>query len=103
MLVRTPSATTFEVGPDGILLAYDPPGAPFAQATHALAGGTTLVLYTDGLVERRDSDHLERAELLRWSVEHGPDDPDALVQTLIERMVKPGAADDVAVVAVRIS
>ncbi len=42
------------------------------------------------------------AEHLRWSVEHGPDDPDALVQTLIERMVKPGAADDVAVVAVRV-
>jgi serine phosphatase RsbU (regulator of sigma subunit) len=103
MLVRTPSATTFEAGPDGILLAYDPPGAPFAQATLALVPGTTLVLYTDGLVERRDSDHLERAEHLRWSVEHGPDDPDALVQTLIERMVKPGAADDVAVVAVRIS
>ena len=103
MLVRSPSATTFEVGPDGILLAYDPPGVPFAEATQDLVPGTTLVLYTDGLVERRDSDHLERAELLRWSVEHGPDDPDALVQTLIERMVKPGAADDVAVVAVRIS
>ena len=102
MLIRDASSTRFEEGPFGILLAGDPVGARYATATHALEPGTTLVLYTDGLVERREASADERVEQLRWLVEHGPEDPEHLCQTLVERMVQPGAADDVAVVAVTI-
>jgi serine phosphatase RsbU (regulator of sigma subunit) len=102
MLVRDASATRFEAGPFGILLAGDPVGTRYATATHVLEPGTTLVLYTDGLVERREARADERVEQLRWLVEHGPEDPEHLCQTLVERMVQPGAADDVAVVAVTI-
>jgi serine phosphatase RsbU (regulator of sigma subunit) len=99
MLVRDAGSTRFEVGPEGILLAGDPVGTEYATATHAVGPGTTLVLYTDGLVERRELVAEERTEQLRWLVEHGPEDPEHLCQTLVERMVKPGASDDVAVVA----
>jgi serine/threonine protein phosphatase PrpC len=68
-----------------------------------LAPGTTLVLYTDGLVERRGIDVDERTEQLRWLVEHGPEDPDHLCQTLLERMITPGATDDIAVVALTLA
>lgn len=102
MLVRDAAATRFEEGPFGILLAGEPAGSRYATTTHVLEPATTLVLYTDGLVERRDARADERVEQLRWLVEHGPDDPDPLCQSLVERMVKPGASDDVAVVAVTI-
>lgn len=102
MLVRDREATRFEQGPFGILLAGEPAGTPYATTTHVLAPATTLVLYTDGLVERRDAKADERVEQLRWLVEHGPDDPEPLCQSLVARMVQPGASDDVAVVAVTI-
>lgn len=102
LLVRTPGVTAFEEGPEGILLAYDPPGLDYAITVQVVEPGTTLVLYTDGLVERREAVAGERTEQLRWLVEHGPDDPEHLCQTLVERMVTPGAADDVAVVALRV-
>ncbi|MBE2315897.1 SpoIIE family protein phosphatase [Solirubrobacter sp. CPCC 204708] len=103
MLMRSAAETAFEVGPEGILLAGDPVGTVYATATHVVGPGTTLVHYTDGLVERRDAWAEERTEQLRWLVEHGPDDPDPLCQSLIERMVQPGATDDVAVVAVTLT
>ncbi|MDA0185666.1 SpoIIE family protein phosphatase [Solirubrobacter phytolaccae] len=102
MLVRTPTVTAFELGPEGILLAGDPVGTEYATTVQVVEPGTTLVLYTDGLVERRDAVATERTEQLRWLVEHGPDDPEHLCQTLVERMVKPGATDDVAVVALSV-
>jgi len=103
MVIRGPTATVFEEGPFGILLAGDPIGTRYATTTHALAPGTTLVLYTDGLVERRGTDVDERTEQLRWLVEHGPEDPDHLCQSLVERMITPGATDDIAVVALTLA
>ena len=85
-----------------ICLAYDPPGALFAQATHALVPArrscSTPTGWSSGATAITWSARSSCAG--RSSTGH---DPDALVQTLIERMVKPGAADDVVVVAVRIS
>jgi sigma-B regulation protein RsbU (phosphoserine phosphatase) len=102
MLVRA-ATTAYEAGPEGILLAGEPVGTEYATTTHTLAPGTTLVLYTDGLVERRGTHQDERTEQLRWLVEHGPEDPEALCQALVERMVRPGASDDVAVIALTVS
>lgn len=40
--------------------------------------GDTVVMYTDGLVERRDADLAEQLEQLRVAVESGPSDPEEL-------------------------
>ncbi len=68
-----------------------------------LERGSTVLLYTDGLVERRDSgfdDGVERqgralAELRALPV-------DEVCDELLERMVPDGADDDVALVVVRL-
>ncbi len=98
MLVRA-ETTAYEVGPEGVLLVGEPVGTDYATTTHTLAPGTALVLYTDGLVERRGTHVDERTEQLRRLVEHGPADAEALCQTLLDQMVRPNASDDVAVIA----
>ncbi|MFJ6076557.1 PP2C family protein-serine/threonine phosphatase [Streptomyces sp. NPDC093065] len=86
--------------------ATDPPlGAslehmPRPQATISYAAGSVLVLYTDGLVERRGEDidvGLQRlASLLS---DHHTDDPDELASTLAKLS---DGTDDTAVVVVRL-
>ena len=63
--------------------------------------GSTLVLYTDGLVERRDADIDERCEALRCAVESlaGDDPASEMCDRLIAELA--GDADDVAVVVIR--
>ncbi|MCT4353537.1 SpoIIE family protein phosphatase [Streptomyces sp. Je 1-79] len=90
--------------------ATDPPlGArpehvPRPQATLAYALGDTLVLYTDGLIERRDEDidaglHRLTDALTR----HADMGPDRLADTLLARLgVVGGARDDIALVIVRL-
>ncbi|MEU9445904.1 SpoIIE family protein phosphatase [Streptomyces sp. NPDC048304] len=102
------------VHPDGtfILLdqATDPPlGArplhvPRPQAAVAYAPGDTLVLYTDGLVERRDEDigaGLNR--LTATLADHARLSPDHLADVLLSRLgVSSGGHDDIALVVVRL-
>jgi len=52
VLVRDGTATTLAL-PDGVLLGADP-DASCVEATLALQPGDALVLFTDGLIERRD-------------------------------------------------
>jgi serine phosphatase RsbU (regulator of sigma subunit) len=52
ILVRDGAAREFAL-PDGMLLGADP-DASYQESTVALQPGDTLVLFTDGLVERRD-------------------------------------------------
>jgi anti-sigma regulatory factor (Ser/Thr protein kinase) len=64
--------------------------------------GATLVLYTDGLVERRGDRLATRQQELHDAAAAAPADPELLSQALIERMV--GAeppADDVAVLSLQ--
>jgi serine phosphatase RsbU (regulator of sigma subunit) len=65
-----------------------------------LPAGALLILYTDGLVERRGADLDERLERLRAAVR--PDPPSAVCAHLMATMVggRP-ATDDIALVAVR--
>jgi integral membrane sensor domain MASE1/anti-sigma regulatory factor (Ser/Thr protein kinase) len=75
----------------------------FPEAVHHLPAGATLVLYTDGLVERRGvsiQDGLDR--LARESVASAADDVDRLCDDLLSRLVRrERAADDVALLAMR--
>ncbi len=66
--------------------------------------GSLLVLYTDGLVERRDADIDERLEVLRTTIAELPDDLDAAAvrDELLGRLADgAGRADDIAVVVIR--
>jgi PAS domain S-box-containing protein len=76
--------------------------APRPEARTTLPAGTTLLLFTDGLIERRGDDLDAGLSRLATAATARRDAPlDALVDGLIAVLVDGGAADDIAVVGVR--
>jgi anti-sigma regulatory factor (Ser/Thr protein kinase) len=74
----------------------------YRQEAVDLDAGSVLLLYTDGLVERRGRSIDEGLDRLREAVEHGPRDPDRLLEHVLERVVgHDERGDDIAVLAVR--
>ncbi|MFH8840647.1 SpoIIE family protein phosphatase [Streptomyces sp. NPDC017868] len=98
------------VEPDGgaafVDLPAGPPlgvgGLPFETTELRLAPGTTLVLYTDGLVENRERDLGTGLEVLRRSLE-GADarSPDGVCQAVFDALVPPRRTDDIALLVAR--
>jgi anti-sigma regulatory factor (Ser/Thr protein kinase) len=93
-----------------VLLVEDGRGLPlgagsdgsYPQGVLEVPDGTILVLYTDGLVERRDRTIDEGLDRLRAVVEAGPKDPEGLLENVLDRLVGEGErGDDTAVLAVR--
>ncbi|MFE1783874.1 PP2C family protein-serine/threonine phosphatase [Streptomyces sp. NPDC059506] len=89
--------------------ATDPPlGArseilPGPQAALPYSPGDTLVLYTDGLVERRGEDiDTGLARLTDTLSLHARLDVEHLADTLVDRLGGDGACDDTALVVVRL-
>ncbi|MFD9034165.1 PP2C family protein-serine/threonine phosphatase [Streptomyces sp. NPDC059567] len=90
--------------------ATDPPlGArpdhvPRPQATTSFTEGDTLVLYTDGLIERRREDiDVGLARLADSLTHHRGADPEALAEALLlDLLPAVGATDDTALVIVRL-
>ena len=84
------------------------PGLPFGvvgdfeytESRTTISPGSTLLLYTDGLVERRGEPIDVGLERLRRTAAGAPVDPDPLCQRLLEALVQEGPADDVALLAV---
>jgi GAF domain-containing protein/anti-sigma regulatory factor (Ser/Thr protein kinase) len=101
------------VGPDGSARFLDegralPLGvdgaAVFPPGICMLEPGSTLLLYTDGLVERRDRPLDQGLEALRLVTERGPTDPDALVDDILDwAFAGDERGDDVALLAVRLT
>lgn len=98
------------VRPDGTAdIAEGPPLPPIGAAlvpaaeetTVRLEPGTTIVLYTDGLVERRGARLLIRQRELRETAARAPAEPELLSETLIDEMLDGGEAppDDVAILS----
>jgi serine phosphatase RsbU (regulator of sigma subunit) len=85
-------------------LGIGTPGGPRPQAEQPYASGATLVLYTDGLVERRGEDIDDGLRRLADSLSrHGRLDPEPLADALLADLgVAGGAADDTALVVVRL-
>ncbi|MGW7262148.1 PP2C family protein-serine/threonine phosphatase [Streptomyces sp. NPDC054842] len=90
--------------------ATDPPlGArpehvPRPQAGVAFTEGAILVLYTDGLIERRHEDiDVGLARLADSLVRHGRSDPEVLADALLSDLLPPeGNNDDTALVIIRL-
>jgi serine phosphatase RsbU (regulator of sigma subunit)/anti-sigma regulatory factor (Ser/Thr protein kinase) len=76
----------------------------YRQDVFQLEPGALVVLYTDGLVERRDSSLDDGLARLREAVRRAPREPEQLVDAVIaECLGDQDRADDVAVLAVRLS
>ncbi|MEH0845128.1 SpoIIE family protein phosphatase [Micromonospora sp. CPCC 205711] len=72
-----------------------------ADLEFTLPAGATLVLYTDGLIERRDATIDDGLAALAASAQWVDDDLDQFCERLLLELAPPEIHDDVAVVAVR--
>ncbi len=85
-----------------LLLGVDP-AAPRREQEAVLARGSTVLLYTDGLVERRDQVFDEGIEVLQRLLGGLADQPvEELADTLLAELLPERAEDDVALVLVRL-
>ncbi|MGZ4506803.1 MAG: SpoIIE family protein phosphatase [Blastococcus sp.] len=87
--------------PVGMMLGADA-DAPFTDAVVPLRAGDRLVLYSDGLIERRNSDlDADFAALLRAADDLCGRSPEEICAVLLDRLVPAGAhEDDVCLLAV---
>jgi PAS domain S-box-containing protein len=98
------------IGPDDaryLDTAHNPPLGVFESPNHIetaveLPPGSTIVLYTDGLVEERGVSIDQGLEALRLAASQDACHPDELCERLVESMLAIHAAnDDIAVLALR--
>jgi serine phosphatase RsbU (regulator of sigma subunit) len=103
-LVVNPDGTVAELASwKGDLLLGVDPDARRRESVVTLDRGSTVLLYTDGLVERRDADLDAGMIRLRDAVIELADLPlEELLDELIEGLVHGRPEDDVALVAVRL-
>ena len=76
-------------------------GAEFTMAEVDVPPGSMLLLYTDGLIERRGSDLNEGLDRLKLALRTAPDDPAAVVNELPAALDAERLPDDVALLALR--
>jgi anti-sigma regulatory factor (Ser/Thr protein kinase) len=100
-LVIAPDGTRFLEGGRSVPIgAADP--AVFREASAVLAPGSTLLLYTDGLVERRDVPLPERLDELAAAAGPAGGELDALCERVIAGVIGDAdLGDDVALLAIR--
>ena len=101
-LLREPDGTVhrLERGPDLLLGLIR--GAERAEHTVDLVPGSTLLLYTDGLVERRDEELDESIDALMDSFSRvGNRKPDEVCDAILEVMGAEAGDDDVAMLVLR--
>jgi hypothetical protein len=85
-----------------LLLGVDP-ATPRGESVVVLDRGTTVLLFTDGLIERRGDDLDEGMSRLREVATALADRPlDELCDELVDRLVHGRPEDDVALVAIRL-
>lgn len=76
---------------------------PYPYTSRTVVSGESIVLYTDGLVERRGEDLTTGFErLLRAAGDHAGNSLDELVDAALVRLA-PGSQDDIAILAVTVS
>ncbi|WP_329107103.1 SpoIIE family protein phosphatase [Streptomyces sp. NBC_01439] len=101
-LIRTPDGHVTQLVEHDIL--FHRSLGPFDRTEHQrrLLPGSTLLLYTDGLVERRRHDmHAAVAQLVALLARHGDRPLDELLHRISNRLADPSPEDDVVLLAVR--
>ncbi|WP_432502236.1 SpoIIE family protein phosphatase [Kineococcus arenarius] len=101
-VVAAPDGSVGELDGEGLIIGL---GTYRDRVQHEtqLALGSTVLLYTDGLVERRDRSMEERLAELHVVVAELAGAPlEELCDELIRRMLPDGSDDDVAIAAVRV-
>ena len=102
-LVRRPDGTAYYVRVPQSPPIGAVPYARFEQRRVEIDPEATLILFTDGLVERRGESISVGLEDLRRSVEAGPTEPEALCEAAIARVQDAGELeDDVALLALKL-
>jgi serine phosphatase RsbU (regulator of sigma subunit) len=101
VLIRDGKAVTLEP-PEGVLLgAMEAP--EFSTETTQLEPGDLLLLYTDGLIERRDRDLQEGLDLLIHVASTADSrDPEKMLDHVLRGFGAPNPNDDTCVVAIQI-
>lgn len=101
-LLRTPDGNVAQLLEHDVLL--HPSLGPFDRTEHQrpLLPGSTLLLYTDGLVERRGHDmDTAVAQLVALLARHGNRPLDEVLRRISNRLAQPAPEDDVVLLAVR--
>jgi GAF domain-containing protein/anti-sigma regulatory factor (Ser/Thr protein kinase) len=102
LVVSPDGSVRFLEGPGGLPLGADP-DASYSEWRTTLEGGATVVLYTDGLVERPDRSIDEGLDLLAKAAGRAPSEPDEFIDAIVDELLGPGArGDDVALLAIRL-
>lgn len=102
LLVHPDGQAEYLEGGRGLPLGTGP-DVRYRQHVFELPVGATLILYTDGLVERRTEPIDEGLERLRRAAEEASGEPERIVEHVIERLVgNEGRRDDIAVLAARL-
>jgi PAS domain S-box-containing protein len=100
-LLIAPDSTRFLEGGRSVPIGATDP-AVFREANAVLPPGSSLLLYTDGLVERRDVGLPERLDKLAAAAGPAGGELDALCDRVIEGVIGDAdLGDDVAILAVR--
>jgi serine phosphatase RsbU (regulator of sigma subunit) len=103
-LVRGPGRVELLGGTNGELLLGVDPTTPRTDSTVTLAPGDTVLLYTDGLVERRDATFDAGLQRLVTALDELAGLPlQDLCDGLLRRMLPSTPSDDVAIVALRLA
>jgi serine phosphatase RsbU (regulator of sigma subunit) len=104
VLVHPDGRAEFLDGATDTPLDARPDPIPRPQAETAFTPGATLVLYTDGLVERRGEDiDTGLARLTDALYRNRGQDPETLADTVLLELLPPGGAtDDTALIVVRL-
>lgn len=76
-------------------------GMPFESAEFTVPEGSRLVLYTDGLVERRDRDFDVGLDILRTALAHRDRTPEETCDDVIDALLPIRPTDDVALLVAR--
>jgi CHASE3 domain sensor protein/anti-sigma regulatory factor (Ser/Thr protein kinase) len=76
-------------------------GLPFETTELEIAAGSTLALFSDGLVHSRELDIGQGLEELRQALEQSPNDLDAACDVIMDHMLSGPPADDVAMLLAR--
>jgi anti-sigma regulatory factor (Ser/Thr protein kinase) len=98
-LARPDGTVDFPDAPAGLPLGIG--GLPFESVELQLPQGSRLVLFTDGLVERRDQDIDTGLQLLRDALEHADPAPEETCDAVLEALLPARQSDDIALLVAR--